>query len=94
MAVEKPVPSVRTREELHRLVDALPDEELYAAVRYLDYLRRTSLAYLREVLDKAPIDDEPLTEEDLKAIEEAEAEIARGEVLSWEEVRREFQGKG
>ncbi len=88
MAVEK---SVSAREELHRLVDELPDEELYAALRYLDYLRRTSLAYLREVLDKAPIDDEPLTEEDLKAIEEAEAEIARGEEIPWEVAREQLR---
>ncbi|MBI4491220.1 MAG: hypothetical protein HY690_00290 [Chloroflexi bacterium] len=35
----------------------------------------------------APLDDEPLTGDHAAAIREAEEEIARGEVVNWEEVR-------
>ena len=38
----------------------------------------------------APEDDEPVTEEDLKDIEEAEEAIARGETESLDDVMREF----
>lgn len=35
----------------------------------------------------APVDDEPLTAEDVAAIEEGKAETARGEGIPWEEAR-------
>jgi len=38
----------------------------------------------------APVDDEPLTEEDLKALEEADEDIRRGDVLATEELRRKL----
>lgn len=41
-----------------------------------------------ESLANAPEDDEPLTEEDERAIEEAREQVRRGEVLTHEEVRR------
>jgi predicted transcriptional regulator len=39
-------------------------------------------------LDEAPLDDEPVTEEDRAAIREGLAEKARGEVVSQEEAER------
>ncbi len=36
----------------------------------------------------APVDDEPLTEEDIKEIEEADEDIRRGDVMSTEELKR------
>jgi len=36
----------------------------------------------------APVDDEPLTEEDLKAIAEADEDIRRGDVMTTEELKR------
>lgn len=43
-----------------------------------------------EALAAAPYDDEPLTEEDRRAIEEAEEDIRAGRVVSHEEVKRRF----
>ena len=43
-----------------------------------------------QALRNAPEDDEPLTEEDLKAIEEAEEDIRQGRVKPWEQVKREL----
>lgn len=76
------------REELHRLVDALPKSEYYAARRFLEYLTHEEPRLY--TFDDAPYDDEPLTPEEIAAIEEAKAEIARGEVVSHEEIVREF----
>ncbi len=75
------------RTRLHELVDALPEGKIEAANKYLEALADEALL---EAFRNAPIDDEPVTEEDLKAIEEAEEAIARGETQSLEEVMREF----
>ena len=39
-------------------------------------------------LDEAPFDDEPLTEEDRRALAEAAEDVAEGRVLSHAEARR------
>lgn len=75
------------REALHNLVDRIPEEELRAAQRFLEYLavgpaHRAALA--------ATPDDEPVTEGDEAAIERAREEVRRGKVTSHDEVLREF----
>lgn len=66
-----------TRDELHRLLDGLPESELERVVRFL---RNESEARqrLEELLAAAPIDDEPLTDEDREAIAQGESDIAAG----------------
>jgi hypothetical protein len=66
-----------TREELHRLVDRLPESDLERIARFL---RNESEARQRfeELLARAPIDDELTTEEDREAIAEGEKDIAAG----------------
>ena len=44
-------------------------------------------------LASAPVEDEPLTEEDLKVLAESDAEMERGEYLTHEEVRRLWLGE-
>jgi DNA-directed RNA polymerase specialized sigma24 family protein len=43
-------------------------------------------------LREAPLDDEPLTDEDLAALEEARKDVAQGRLISHDEVRRRFLG--
>jgi hypothetical protein len=76
------------KQHLHGLVDALPEAELHAARRFLEYLRQKGDPVLRAFIE-APIDDEPLTEEDIAAIQEAEEELSRGKGNPWEQVRAE-----
>lgn len=45
-----------------------------------------------KALRDAPPDDEPLTEEDIAALEEAYEDLAQGRVFSHEEVRRQLLG--
>jgi predicted transcriptional regulator len=80
------------RQTLHLLLDELPDSELSAAKKFLEYLGHRSEDVLRSLLDRAPADDEALTDEDLAAIREGLEEKARGEVLSQEEVERLLLG--
>lgn len=79
---------MQDRQALHTLVDELPEPELAAAKRFLDYLRQQPSDSLRLALDAAPLDDEPVTEDDLAAIREGFDEQARGETASHEEVTR------
>ena len=79
-----------SKEKLHELVDALPESEVEAAKRALECLVNKECDPVLQAFLDAPEDDEPVTEEDLKAIEEAEEAIARGETESLEDVLREF----
>ena len=73
------------KEDLHRLVDELPEKELPVAKRYLEYLRNMGDPVLRSFME-APEDDE----EETAMIEEARQEYLLGEARPWEEVREEL----
>ena len=68
------------KETLHRLVNELPECALSEAERVLTLLADPGYRALME----APETDERLTAEDIAALEEADAEIARGEGIPWE----------
>jgi hypothetical protein len=76
-----------SRRTLHDLVDRIPEEELSAAQRFLEYLA-VSPAY-RAALS-APPDDEPVSDGDAAAIARALEEIRTGKVVPHDEVLREF----
>jgi hypothetical protein len=79
-----------TREQLHKLIDELPECDLGAVqllIEWRDHLRDDRMALLHAL---APLDDEPLTLEDEVALAEADEAIARGDVYSLDEVRREL----
>ena len=71
-----------TKTELHRLVDALPDESLPAAAILLRRAQDPVVAKL----DAAPLDDEELTDEDRLAIKESREEPG----IAWSEVEAEL----
>ena len=75
--------------DLHRLVDELPEEELYAAKRYLVYLRSMGDSVFRS-LEEAPYDDEPTTPEEDESADEAWQEYLEGKAISAEEAKREL----
>ncbi|MBI2918236.1 MAG: hypothetical protein HYY01_09595 [Chloroflexi bacterium] len=83
---------VKGREELHRLVDELPQREVQAARRYLEYLRNLGDPVLRAFME-ASEDDEPETPEERTAVAEARADFAAGRVVSHEEAKRRLLGK-
>lgn len=77
------------RAELKRMIDGLPNSEIHAARRYLQFLsyHNDTLAWS---LDHAPYDDEPITEEDWEAISEANEDIAAGRVVSHGQIKKEL----
>ena len=80
------------RDKLHRLVDEIPDDETVAAELFMAYLKGGRSDPLLLALATAPLDDEPETEEERLAVQEAKEEVARGEVRSWAEIRAELFG--
>lgn len=77
-----------TREELHQIVDWLPDDILEASGQaFLDFLKKENPVLY--ALITALEDDEPETEEERAAVGEAYADIARGDVILHEDVVKE-----
>ena len=76
-----------SRAPLHDLIDRLPEDELLAAQRFLEFLA-SSPAY-RAALS-APPDDEPVTEADAIALSKVREEVRVGKVVSHDEILREF----
>ncbi|MBI2165474.1 MAG: hypothetical protein HYU29_03605 [Chloroflexi bacterium] len=82
---------MRTKKELHRLVDALPRSEIAPAGRYLEYLRSLGDPLIRQLL-AAPEDEKPLSKETAKALDEAKEQASLGQGRAWEAVRGELAG--
>lgn len=77
-----------TREQLHRIVDELPEEELEAALKAIE--ARSDDPMIRR-LDDAPPEDEEISAEEEAAVQEARDELAAGAPLvSQDEIKREF----
>jgi hypothetical protein len=68
-----------TKEALHRLIDELPEAEVAKAERLLKGLRIPD-PVLRAI-ELAPLDDEPETDEERAAVQEAREEAARGDLI-------------
>lgn len=80
------------REEVIRLVEAMPETDLAVARRVLEGIALTSPSRgpesLRAFPESCPEDDEPTTEDDLAAIARGREAFARGELISHDEVAR------
>jgi hypothetical protein len=70
---------------LHQLIDRIPEEELSAAQRFLEYLA-VSPAHRADL--SAPPDDEPVTQGDAAGIALAREEVRSGKVVSHDDVLR------
>ena len=82
-----------TKDDLHHLIDDLPDSEVQAAARYIQYLQSNRDPFVQALLD-APLDDEPETVEERKIADEAWQEYLDGKARPLAEVREELTGDG
>jgi len=71
-----------TKADLHRLVDALPEEAVDSAGVLLERAQDPVVAQL----DAAPYDDEPFTDEDRQAMDAA----LRTPAVPWDEAQPEL----
>lgn len=80
-------------EAIKNFIDELPDRELHAIKRYLQF--RSFIGDLpgdpfAQALAGVPDDDEPLTAEDLAAIAESDEDLAAGRTISMEDLKRDL----
>lgn len=84
---------MNAKEHAKHLIEQLPEGivrgQVIAFLEFLQEKQRRADQVMRAMAE-LPEDDEPTTAEDLEAIKEAREAIARGEVVSFEEVEREF----
>lgn len=78
------------KKDIRQLLDKLPERELHAAKRFMQYLVALSEKEdpVLKAMENAPLDDEPLTKEDVKALDKAYRDIKEGRILSDKEFRR------
>jgi hypothetical protein len=74
------------KQQLRERIETLTEREAERTLRLLDDLRDP----LTKLLAEAPVDDEPVTPEEQAGVADARAEIERGELISADEIRREF----
>ena len=80
-----PPPNMR----LHELVDELSEDQVEAAECYLRSLLNQDDPVFR-AMHSAPVDDEPLSDEDRKAIDEGHRDIAAGRCISDDIIRHKL----
>ncbi len=79
----------KAKERLYALIERVPASEIHAVERFLEYVAVVGDPFLR-ALESAPTDDEPLSDQDRKALEEARAELDRGDRVSDAELGAEL----
>jgi len=84
--------NMTTRVELYDLIDSLPDRELPAIQWFLKYVHSHNDPVL-QALSNAPYEDEIISEEEERLVQEARDEVARHEVSSWDEMKQRLRGK-
>ena len=81
-----------SKEELHHLIDRLPDGEMQAAHRFLEFLCAFASDPFLQALRDAPEDDEPTTSEEDSAADKAWQEYQEGKGRPWDDVSKELAG--
>jgi hypothetical protein len=76
------------REELQLLIEKLPEGDVLAARRFLEFLCASGDQAVERALQNAPVDDEPFTAEDAAAVEEATRQLQEHGPVSWNEMMR------
>lgn len=81
--------SMTAKEKLKQTVEELSEAEAQDTLGFI-VRRQSKRDALDELLERAPLDDEPTTPDEDKGVREAKEQIVRGEVLSADEIRREI----
>jgi hypothetical protein len=79
-----------TRDTLHRLVDELPESEVPAAERFLEYLSVARSDPFLQALLRVPLDDGSESSDEQAAAAEGRAALEQGDLVSHEQIRREL----
>lgn len=75
-----------TRQHVHELIDRLPAPQLTAVARLLE----TMVDPVARAIANAPIDDEPVTDEERRAIAESDEWLKHNKPIPFEKVLADF----
>jgi len=79
------------REEIHRLVDAVPEHKLTDIEKILKHaIENENNDPVRQALANAPFDDEPITDEERERIRHADEDLKNGRTTSMGDLKREL----
>ena len=81
--------TTEAKTRLYWLVDKLPEEEVHAAERYLEYLAEQAGPLVTALSNAAEV-DEPLTDDDRAALEEGRLALDAGDTVSDDELRSQL----
>jgi hypothetical protein len=76
------------KEKLRQAIEELSEAEAQDALGYI--AERRGRDGLSELLDSAPIDDEPTTPEEDEGVREAREELVRGKTVLADDIKREI----
>lgn len=76
------------KEKLKQTIEGYDEAEAAEVLELLD--NRPGRTSLDRLLESAPIDDEPETEEERRLVEEGREDFRRGDTITLEELRQEF----
>ncbi len=79
--------------DLHRLVDQVPRHSLHLIARLVEAVLSEEDPVAR-ALDNAPEDDEPITDEDLRDLDEAMGAAREGDLVSDEDLWTRLDSEG
>ena len=77
---------IEDRRHIHELIDRLPAAQLSAVAVLLEAV----LDPVYQAVAKAPADDEPVTEEDVRRIREGQVQFAQGQSIPMDRVLAEL----
>ena len=75
------------KKHAHELIERLPDSQVLTAVRFLEFIM---LDPVSRSLATAPVDDEPLTEEEEQALQASKQWFQQNQGTPHEEILAEF----
>jgi hypothetical protein len=67
-----------TQDNIYEIINSLNDDDKKTVIDFAGYLLQKRKNDLDKMLNEAPVDDEPLTEEELKALSESESDLQKG----------------
>ena len=79
--------SIADKQHAHELIERLPDSQIVTAVRFLEFMM---LDPVSRSLATAPLDDEPLTEEEEQALNASKEWFKHNQGISHDEILAEF----
>jgi hypothetical protein len=80
------------RKTFYKLLDSFEEKDFYAVKNFAEFIKtKNGKETLKEILSKVPVDNQPLSDEVLKRIEESRDEIKNKKYKSLNEVMRNYE---